>query len=152
MKIKTAQYKQKAVIYAQRLGDIRFTGQLVFALIVLLVTWSGIKSIQTNYGLQKQISALNQQNTVQQLQDNNLALQNNYLNSNQYLELAARQNFGLAAPGEKEVIVPESVALAYTTNVPTSSQQATVAAPQPAYQQNFESWVNFFLHRQNANN
>src|SRR5665213_736281 len=115
MKIKTAQYKQKAVIYAQRLGDIRFTGQLVFALIVLLVTWSGIKSIQTNYGLQKQISALNQQNTVQQLQNNNLALQNNYLNSNQYLELAARQNFGLAAPGEKEIIVPESVALAYTT-------------------------------------
>ena len=152
MKIKTAQYKQKAVIYAQRLGDIRFTGQLVFALIVLLVTWSGIKSIQTNYGLQKQISALNQQNTVQQLQNNNLALQNNYLNSNQYLELAARQNFGLAAPGEKEVIVPESVALAYTTNVPNSAQAAPVTVPQPAYQQNFESWVNFFLHRQNSNN
>jgi len=27
-----------------------------------------------------------------------------------------------------------------------------VSVPQPVYQQNFESWVDFFLHRQNANN
>ena len=141
-------YKQKALLYVQRLGDIRFTGQLIFALIVLLITWSGIKSVQMNYGLQKQIAGLKQQVAVEQLQNNNLALQNNYLDSNQYLDVAARQNFGLAAPGEKEVIVPQSVALAYTTNLPPSGSPASATTKQPVYQRNFESWVNFFLHRQ----
>mgnify|MGYP000019865010 CR=1 FL=1 len=103
MKIKTRQYPDKVVYYAQKLGDVRFMGQIVFAVIVLLITWSGIKSIQTNYGLQKQISSLKQQNTLQQLQNDNLNLQNQYFNSNQYLELAARQDFALAASGEKEI-------------------------------------------------
>jgi len=151
MKIKTKEYKRKVVYYAQKLSDIRFVGQLVFTVLVLLITWSGIKSIQTNYGLQKQISTLKQQNTVRQLQNNNLGLQNQYFNSDQYLELAARQDFALAAPGEKEVIVPESVALAYTTSLPTPVKPVTASGQPPMYQKNFESWVNFFLHRQSTN-
>jgi cell division protein FtsB len=148
MQIEIEKYKQKSLLYVQRLGDLRFTGQLVFAVIVLLITWSGIKSIQTNYSLQKQISGLRQQVDLQQLRNNNLALQNEYLSSNQYLDVAARQNFGLAAPGEKELIVPESVAMAYTVNLPTVIDQNATATQQPGYQQNFQSWVNFFLHRQ----
>ena len=149
-----SQYKEKALFYLQRLNDIRFAGQVMFVVIVLLVSWSGVKSIQTNYGLQKQISALDQQNSLQKLQNDNLALQNQYFNSNQYLELAARQNFGLAAPGEKEVVVPESVAQAYTVDLSNQSQSADASAKakQPAYQRNFQSWVDFFLHRQNSDN
>lgn len=148
MQIKTEEYKQKGLQFVQQLGDLRFTGQLVFAIIVILITWSGLKSIQTNYALQKQISTLKQQDTIQQLQDNNLSLQNNYFNSNQYLDVAARQNFGLAAPGEKEVIVPESVAMAYTVNLPAPADQLSAQVQPPGYQKNVESWVNFFLHRQ----
>jgi cell division protein FtsB len=141
----------KISLFLRRLNDPRFVGQLIFVVIVLLVSWSGVKSIQTNYGLQKQITALNQQNSLQQLQNDNLALQNQYYNSNQYLELSARQNFGLAAPGEKEVIVPASVAQAYTVNLPgTAAPDAGTKAKQPAYQRNFRSWVDFFLHRQNS--
>ena len=151
MKIKTREYTDKAVYYAQKLGDVRFMGQIVFAVIVLMITWSGIKSIQTNYGLQKQITALKQQNSLQQLQNGNLALQNQYFDSNQYLELAARQDFALAAPGEKEVIVPENIALAYTTNLPTTAKPESSSSQIPAYQKNIQSWVNFFLHRQASN-
>jgi cell division protein FtsB len=151
MKIKTKDYINKAVYYSQKLGDVRFVGQIVFAIIVLLITWSGIKSIQTNYGLQKQISTLKQQNTLQQLQNDNLALQNQYFDSNQYLELAARQDFALAAPGEKEIIVPESIALAYTTNLPTLANTAASAPKTPGYQKNIQSWVDFFLHRNSGN-
>lgn len=147
-----SQYKQKALFYLQRLSDLRFAGQLLFVVIVLLISWSGVKSIQTNYGLQKQISSLQDQNTLQQLQNDNLALQNQYYNSNQYLELAARQNFGLAAPGEKEIVVPASVALSYTVNLPSAAKPDAAEAKQPAYQRNFESWVDFFLHRQNTQN
>lgn len=147
-----SQYKEKVLFYLQRLSDLRFAGQVLFVVIVLLISWSGVKSIQTNYGLQKQISAINQQNALQKLQNDNLGLQNQYLNSNQYLELSARQNFGLAAPGEKEVVVPPNVALAYTVNLPSPVKTDSTKAKQPAYQRNFESWVDFFLHRQNNQN
>ena len=124
------QITDKAEYYTSRLTDVRFLGQVVFVLLVLLMSWSGVKAIQTNYGLQKQISALKQQNELQKLKNDNLALDNDYYNSNQYLELAARQNFGLAAAGEKEVIVPKSVAMAYTVNLPdktkTSSTQCSL--------------------------
>ena len=151
MNIKTDKYKQQALVYAQKMGDVRFVGQLIFAILVLLITWSGIKAIQTNYGLQKQIATLKQQNSIQALENNNLALQNNYFNSNQYLELAARQDFGLAASGEKEVLVPESVAMAYTTDLPSIAKPVAATSKQPTYQKNFESWVNFFMHRQAGN-
>lgn len=151
MKTKT-QYMQLVADFIRRLSDPRFAGQMVFLVIVLLISWSGIKTIQTNYGLQKQITSLNQQNELQKLQNDNLSLQNEYYNTDQYLELSARQNFGLAAPGEKEVIVPESVALAHTANLPNLNQQEKITAPLPAYQRNLQAWTNFFLHRQGSDN
>jgi cell division protein FtsB len=144
--------QNKVQFYLQRMSDIRFVGQIVFVVLVLLISWSGVKSIQTNYNLQKQISALRQQNAVQKLQNDNLALQNQYLNSNQYLELSSRQNLGLADPGETEVLVPASVAKAYETNLPSLTQSDVTKTKQPAYQRNFQSWVDFFLHRQNVTN
>lgn len=144
------QYLEIISSFIRRLNDLRFVGQLVFVVIVLLISWSGVKTIQTNYGLQKQISAINQQNDLQKLQNENLALQNQYLNSNQYLELSARQSFGLAAAGETEVIVPEQVALSYTVDLPSTSKTSAAKTKQPAYQRNFQSWVDFFSHRQNS--
>ena|SRR5579884_110196 len=131
--------------YVVRFNDIRFIGQVCFVVIVLLISWSGVKSIQANYNLQKQISVLKQQNQLQQLQNDNLKLQNNYYNSNQYLELAARQNFGLASPGEKELIVPEQVALSHT--IPIESNYSVPQDSITKSQSNFKSWINFFLHK-----
>jgi cell division protein FtsB len=144
------QYLDEFSLLLRRMNDTRFVGQVIFVIIVLLITWSGVKTIQTNYNLQKQITAAKQQNDVRKLQNDNLALQNQYLNSNQYLELSARQNFGLASAGEQEIIVPQSVALAHTINLPSVSPVSAAKATQPAYQRNFQSWVDFFLHRQNA--
>jgi cell division protein FtsB len=145
-------YIEKIALFLQRLNDVRFVGQLLFVVVVLLISWSGIKTIQTNYGLQKQITTLNQQDSVQQLQNDNLALQNQYLNSNQYLELSARQNFGLGAPGETELIVPTSVALAHTVNLPSTVKPIPADAHEPTYQRNLQSWVDFFLHRPDSDN
>jgi cell division protein FtsB len=145
------EHQELALNYAKRLNDVRFLGQVVFVVIVLLISWSGIKTIQTNYGLQKQITSLNQQNSLQGLQNDNLALNNRYYQSNQFLELSARQNFGLAAPVEKEIVVPESVALSNTVAAPPTDKQTATTRP-PVYQNNFQSWVDFFLHRQNSQN
>jgi cell division protein FtsB len=151
MKIK--KYQNTIDSYVKRFNDVRFLGQIIFVIIVLLISWSGIKSIQTNYNLQKQISTIKQQNEVQKLQNENLSLQNQYYNSNQYLELSARQNFGLADPGEKEIVVPASVAMSYTVSVPTVNSQTVAIAKQSVQQHNVESWINLFLHRpQNTTN
>jgi cell division protein FtsB len=140
-------YQKKASEFAQRLNDLHFVGQLVFVVIVLLISWSGIKTIQTNYSLQKKISTLKQNNQVQKLKNTNLSLQNNYFNSNQYIDLSARQNFGLASPGEKEVIVPKDVALSFTVDLPNDTA-LPAASKQPSYQRHFQSWEDFFLNRQ----
>jgi cell division protein FtsB len=139
--------------YIYELQDIRVAGMVVFGIVVLLISWSGVKSIDTNYQLQKQISELKQENDVANLDNQNLQLQNQYYNSNQYLDLSARQNLGLAAPGETELIVPKDVALKYTVDVPSIKETANkTAAKQPKYQRNMQAWADFFLHRQNQDN
>jgi cell division protein FtsB len=147
MQIKS-KYKDTALDFVRRLNDVRFVGQMIFVAVVLMISWSGVKSIQTNYNLQKQITALNNQNTLKKLENENLSLKNEYFKSKQYLELAARQNFALAAPGEKLVIVPTDVALAHTVDLPDPAKEQAAKTKQSAYERNLRSWVDFFLHRQ----
>jgi cell division protein FtsB len=138
--------------YVLSLRDVRNVGLLVFTVIVLLISWSGVKSIQTNYGLQKQIAELQQENQVQSLENADLALQNQYLNTNQYLEVTARENLGLGASGETELLIPQSVALAHTVKQPSISTVSSTLPKQPFWQRNFEAWIDFFLHRNSTSN
>lgn len=120
-------------------------------IIMLAITWSGVKAVQTNYGLQKQISTLKQENAVLQLQNDNAVLTNQYLGSSQYEDLAARQSLGLAAPGESVLLVPTSVAMKYvdTSITPKSvSTSATVSTKTPPrLVRNLEAWRDFLLGR-----
>jgi cell division protein FtsB len=148
MQAKIKHYATKIYALASHLQDVRFAGLMLFVVIVLLISWSGVKVIQTNYQLQKQIAQLGQENSVQQLKDDNLKLQNEYYNTNQYLELSARQNFGLGLPGEKLLIVPKSVALAHTVNLTTNGTVVAATAKLPFYQENLQAWMRFFRHQQ----
>jgi cell division protein FtsB len=152
IQLQVRHYRELAAQYTDQLSDIRVVGLLVFLGITLLVTWSGVKAIDTNYGLQKQVATLQQENAIQKLSNGNLSLQNEYYNTNQYLEVAARQSFGLGAPGETELLVPTSVAMADTVTLTNPEQQQTAKAAdkQPKYQQNFEAWMDFLLHRQTS--
>ncbi len=132
----------------RQLTDPRNIGLYIFALIVLAVTWSGAKTVQTNYQLQKQISVLKQQNAITSLQNQNAKLQNQYYQTDQYLELAARQDFGLAAPGEKALLVPSGVALKYIDKSLVPAVNSTNLADQRSkYIKNMEDWRDFLLGR-----
>ena len=150
METKTPTKLEKAYDYVLQFRDVRAVGLLLFVVIVLLISWSGVKVIDTNYRLQKQISEYDQQVQVQKLTNTNLKLQNQYFQTDQYLDISARQNFGLAAPGETVINVPASVALAHTVNLKDDEQVQTrkTKAKQPAYQRNFQAWMNFLFHRQ----
>jgi cell division protein FtsB len=128
--------------------DVRAVGLLIFLGVALMVSWSGAKVIQRNYELQKEISHLDQQNAVSELENNNLKLQNQYYNTDQYLDLKARQDFGKGLPGETLLLVPQDVALSYVTKPAETKQVATPESQRPAYQRNFQAWIDFFLHRQ----
>ncbi|MEO6513048.1 MAG: septum formation initiator family protein [Candidatus Saccharimonadales bacterium] len=148
MQEKLKPYLKQIYAFVLRLQDIRFAGQMLFVVIVLLISWSGVKAIESNYQLQRQISALRQQTDIQNLKNTNLKLQNQYFNTNQYLELSARQNFGLAAPGEKELIVPKDVALAHTVPLPNMTEGTEPrVTKQSRFEQNYQAWINFFMHR-----
>lgn len=136
----------------ESLSDVRTLGLIVFAIVALLVTWSGMKVVQTNYDLQKQISAMQQENEVKRLANSNLALSNKYLETDQYLELVARKQYNKALPGEKLLIVPKSVALEHSIEIaalePKSGQPASVEEDGPWYERNFNAWLEFLFRKQ----
>jgi cell division protein FtsB len=134
----------------RQLVDIRNIGLYVFGIVALAVAWSGAKTVQNNYELQKQISTLKQQNTVLWLQNGNTYLQNQFYQTNEYLELSARQNLGLAAPGEQVIIVPQAVAMKYIDPSLSASPRPSQAASNDSrskYAKNLEDWRDFLLGR-----
>lgn len=151
METKIDQYRTKIIELGSQLRDVRIVGLIMFLVVLLLISYSGVKVIDTNYELQRQIAELEQQKRLQELGNTNLKLTNDYYTTNQYLELMARQNFGKAAPGETVIVVPKDVALAHTVSRATDdtvvAKQTT--AKQPTYQRNFQAWINFLFHRTN---
>jgi cell division protein FtsB len=142
-----AQNKNTIIDKFRLLTDTRVLGLLAFGVVALLVTWSGIKVVQTNYELEKKIAVARQENAIAQLENENLKLRNQYYESAQYLELTTRRQFGKAAPGEQLYTVPESVALSKTIEgQPTAGEAAgQETSKKPKYQQNFDDWMQFLF-------
>lgn len=131
--------------------DTRVWGFVAFGVVVVLASWSGVRVIETNYTLQKKIARLRQQDEVLQLQNENQKLQNEYYQTNTYLELSARKQFGRAAPGEQLVLVPREVALKYAPELPKTPQLDKVQPPKkstgPTYLKHLRAWRDFvFKH------
>ena len=134
----------------RQLADVRNIALYIFGTIVLAIAWSGARTVQNNYQLQKQISVLQQQNAVLHLQNNNTYLQNQFYNTGVYQELSARQNLGLAAPGEQVMLVPKSVAMKYVDPALADNRDNAVSVSidnRPKYTKNLEAWRDFLLGR-----
>lgn len=129
------------------LTDTRVLSLLAFGVVAILVTWSGIKVVQTNYELEKKISIARQENAISELKNANMKLKNQYYQSNQYLELTTRRQFGKAAPGEKLYTVPESVAMSKTVDNKKTPQiiEEETEQNKPKFQRNFEAWTDFLF-------
>jgi cell division protein FtsB len=132
----------------RQITDPRNLGLYVFMVIVLAIAWSTVKAIEANYQLQRKISLIKQQNTVIKLQNETTGLKNQYYNTDEYLNLAARQNLGLAAPGEKVLTVPHDVALKHVD----MALLAKTIAPKTVDKRskvvkNVDDWKDFLLGR-----
>lgn len=143
------QIKNAVKVGRQALQDPKILAQVVLGIIVLLVSWSGVKVIQTNYGLQKQVATLKSQNQVANLENQNQQLMNNYYNSTEFQQIVARQELGLGNSGETELIVPKSVAYSHLNPQIILTGQSTTSKSKaaPWYQRNWRAWRDFFLDK-----
>lgn len=148
--------KLKAVYLTSQWKDTRLWTLVIFAVVVVVASWSGVRVIETNYELQKRIARLQQQNEVIRLQNNNQKLKNQYLETDTYLELSARRQFGKGTPGEKLLIVPENVALANAKDIPVvqpsvAINPATADTNTSGVTKNLRAWRDFiFSHKLDA--
>ena len=113
---------------------------LVVALLIASTwVWSTVEAIQHNFKLQQQVDALSQQIAIDELQNKTLQLQRSYYNSDQYLELSARERLGLASPGEKVVILPANTVKPIG---PVTAEEADIEASERS---NFSQWMYFLF-------
>jgi cell division protein FtsB len=127
--------------------DTRNLGLYILAIITLSVTWSSIKVIQKNYEIEKQITVLQQQVDVLDQQTKNQKLINEYYKTDAFLDLAARKYFGKALPGEQFISVPQEVAVKYTHPEAAAASTDANSKTKSKIIQNWQDWINFFLHR-----
>jgi len=112
---------------------------IVAILIASTWVWSTVEAIQHNFKLQQQVDALSQQIAIDELQNKTLQLQRSYYNSDQYLELSARERLGLANPGEKVVVLPAN------TIKPLGPVTAAETNSDASDRSNFAQWMYFLF-------
>lgn len=122
---------------------------VVVAAALLVATswvWGSISVMQTNFTAQKMVDSQKRQLLLTQLQVDTLKFQQNYYNSDEYKDLAARQDLGLVSPGEKVLILPPN---SVTTQQEDKADTAREAAVTPVGEStsNVSQWLDFFSGR-----
>lgn len=113
---------------------------VVAVALMVAAGWAGgsITMMQRNFGLQKELDARQRELQLTELQVATLQYQQNYYKSDEYKELMAREKLGLAAPGEKVLILPPNSAQAKASDARPAPKLASTRSAS-----NFEQWMNF---------
>jgi cell division protein FtsB len=119
-------------------NDLLLVGAL---LIALGLAWNTVGAMQRNYRLQQKHDQIKAEVELYELQNQNLKYNIAYLKTDDYLELAARDKFNKALPGETLVYLPSSGA-APQAPVAKSTVQKKVAEPK-GWRGNLQSWWRF---------
>ncbi|HSE29192.1 MAG TPA: hypothetical protein VLA77_01235 [Candidatus Saccharimonadales bacterium] len=114
-------------------------GVVVLAMLVAAGwVWNTIEAIQRNFELQQQVDSLKQEIAVFELQNKTIDFQNKYYQSDEYLELSARERLNKAAKDEKLLILPPNTAKQ------TSQEPVTTQTPITS-RSNFDQWLYFLF-------
>lgn len=105
----------------------------VLLAVVISWIWGSISSMERNYSLQKELEIKKRQLQIAKIEQRTLELEQNYLKSDEYQELAARQNLGLVAEGESVIILNDYPAETVAEKKPTKKDS------------NFSEWMNFIF-------
>ena len=102
---------------------------MVCALIIAAAwIWGSISAMERNYKLQLQLEIKNREKIISEIK-----YKNQYLKSDEYQELAARENLGLVNPGEHVLIL---------SKYPENKEKRLVDQKKDS---NFVQWMNFIF-------
>ena len=127
----------------RRYGSIN---NAVFAAALVIAAswvWGSVSTMQTNFAAQKAVNDQQQQLELTQLEVDTLKFQQNYYRSDEYKELAARANLGLALPGEKVLILPPNSEAVKQQD--TQAPELAADTPKRPAASNFEQWMAFLM-------
>jgi cell division protein FtsB len=115
-------------------------GTIVLAFVIAMGwIWGTVETLQKNFIYQQRVDALTQDVELEKLRNQNLAFQQEYYRSEEFLELSARQRLGKADPGEKLIILPDSRNI--TDTAPVGTEPVTTVARGS----NLSQWLQFFF-------
>lgn len=122
-------------------------GLYLFLVVAIAVAWSTARIIQKNYVLEQQIVELQQQTLIQEQENKNQALKNQYYQTDAYLDLAARKYFSKSTPGEKLYIVPKEIALQYVKVQPQPEKESKLVEQKNRIIRNWQNWLDFLTNQ-----
>ena len=138
-----AEIQKRVYHYWRAYGTLNNIVMAAALLIAASWVWGTISMIQTNFAAQKAVDEQARQLQLTQLQVDTLKYQQNYYNSDESKDLAAREDLGLASPGEKVLILPPNSAAVKqedTEPVATAIIDSNTSTPTES---NFDQWMNF---------
>lgn len=119
-------------------NDLLLVGAL---LIALGLGWNTVTAMQRNYRLQQKYDQLKAEVELAELQNQNLKYQIQYLKTDDYQELAAREKFNKALPGETLVYLPGN---SEATRAPTVKNAIKQQEPESkGWRSNVQAWWKF---------
>src|SRR5665647_2250574 len=91
--------------------------------------WGSLQMMQRNFTLQKELDDKSRQLIVAQLDTANAKLEQRYYQTDEYKELAVRQQLGLVTPGESVLILPANSAVVKASDKAVSTSSTIKAVP-----------------------
>ena len=79
---------------------------VVVVFVVVSLVFGSVQAIQENFQRQIEVDTAAQEVALLEVENETIRFQNQYYQSNEYLELQARKLLNKAAPGEKVIILP----------------------------------------------
>lgn len=134
----------RRLYYRVRHDFLTRENMLVIVALVIAASWvwGSLTVMQRNYDLQRELDQEKQQLTLVQLQVANEQLQQTYYNSSEYQELSAREELGLAQPGENLLVLPTNSQAAINAD---KTATTPVAVAPVEHSNNLEQWFNFLF-------
>ena len=108
---------------------------VVSVIVALAWIWGSISSMERNYSLQRQLELKTREKLIAEIQYKTLEFENQYLQSEEYQELAARENLGLVAQGESVLILADYPA----------EEAEKITTETGEKDSNFTQWMNFIF-------
>lgn len=113
----------------------------LFVIIALSLTYNTVKVVQRNYTLQQRVDELTDQVALVEVQNQNLAFNIEYYQTDEYLEVEAKRRFNLAEKGERVIFLPKD---GDVEDVPVETGSGSELLPQQD-NSNFDKWMIFLF-------